>query len=103
VNHAYWQAARQVCTPRQLRVLELRERHRLSLRDIAHAEQLSPWTVRDHLEAAYRRVSQELGTDTPRRRFDAEAGDGRTLRGIPAIGRGVAGVIPGTSPDRLTR
>lgn len=26
------------------------------------------------------------------------AGDERKLRGIPAIGRGVAGAIPGTSP-----
>jgi hypothetical protein len=29
------------------------------------------------------------------------AGDERKLRGIPAIGRGVTGAIPGTSPDRL--
>jgi hypothetical protein len=27
-------------------------------------------------------------------------GDWRRLRGIPAIGRGVAGAIPGTSPER---
>jgi hypothetical protein len=26
------------------------------------------------------------------------AGDSRTLRGIPAIGRGVSGTMPGTSP-----
>lgn len=29
------------------------------------------------------------------------AGDERKLRGIPAIGRGVAGAIPGTSPHRV--
>lgn len=28
--------------------------------------------------------------------------DTRTLRGIPAIGRGVAGHIPGTRPDAIT-
>lgn len=27
-----------------------------------------------------------------------DAADGRTLRGIPAIGRGVDGAIPGTKP-----
>lgn len=27
------------------------------------------------------------------------AGDTRKLRGIPAIGRGVTGAIPGTTPD----
>lgn len=29
-------------------------------------------------------------------------GDTRALRGIPAIGRGVAGHIPGTRPDAIT-
>jgi hypothetical protein len=29
--------------------------------------------------------------------------DTRTLRGIPAIGRGVAGCIPGMNPDQITR
>lgn len=29
------------------------------------------------------------------------AGDERTLRGIPAVGRNVAGAIPGTSPARF--
>lgn len=28
-------------------------------------------------------------------------GDGQTLRGLPAIGRGVSGAIPGTSPERV--
>lgn len=35
------------------------------------------------------------------RQFFATAGDDRTLRGIPAIGRGVAGVSPGTRPDAI--
>lgn len=29
------------------------------------------------------------------------AGDERKLRGIPAIGRGVAGAMPGTSPHSI--
>ena len=33
----------------------------------------------------------------------SEAGDERTLRGIPAIGRNVSGAIPGTRPDRIIR
>lgn len=36
-----------------------------------------------------------------RRSYHATAGDERTLRGIPAIGRGVAGVSPGTRPDQI--
>ena len=28
-------------------------------------------------------------------------GDTQALRGLPAIGRGVSGAIPGTSPDRV--
>jgi hypothetical protein len=32
-------------------------------------------------------------------RFTFTPGDNHTLRGIPAIGRGVAGHIPGTSPS----
>lgn len=33
-----------------------------------------------------------------------KAGDERRLRGVPAIGRGVAGAIPGTRPgDSLVR
>ena len=31
------------------------------------------------------------------------AGDTRKLRGIPAIGRGVTGAIPGTSPHHTHR
>lgn len=31
-----------------------------------------------------------------------DAADTRTLRGIPAIGKGVAGASPGTRPDAIT-
>lgn len=34
-----------------------------------------------------------------RPRTPVDAGDERTLRGIPAIGRSVGGAIPGTRPD----
>jgi hypothetical protein len=33
--------------------------------------------------------------------FGTPAGDERKLRGIPAIGRNVAGAIPGTSPHGI--
>lgn len=32
----------------------------------------------------------------------ATAADGITLRGIPAVGRGVTGAITGTRPDAIT-
>lgn len=36
-------------------------------------------------------------------RYTFTASDGATLRGIPAIGRGVAGCIPGSSPHGSIR
>lgn len=42
-----------------------------------------------------------LHTERDARRYASTAGDERTLRGIPAIGRGVAGVSPGTRPDAI--
>lgn len=47
------------------------------------------------------RVVQENDIDLRERPTRHTAADSRTLRGIPAIGRGVAGAIPGTSPDRV--
>lgn len=38
-----------------------------------------------------------------RPRHITDAGDERTLRGIPAIGRNVGGAIPGTRPDAISR
>jgi hypothetical protein len=47
------------------------------------------------------RIAQETG-DTPlNRTFGTPPGDERKLRGIPAIGRGVAGAIPGSSPHAI--
>lgn len=49
-------------------------------------------------------IARETATaDQPIRtaRGATAGGDERKLRGIPAIGRGVAGAIPGTSPHRI--
>ena len=44
---------------------------------------------------------ESTGPKLQRPRSQADAADERTLRGIPAIGRGVAGVSPGTRPDAI--
>jgi hypothetical protein len=58
----------------------------------------------DHARNA--KLIAKLAPDTEakfnRPRRQADAADERTLRGIPAIGRGVAGVSPGTRPDAIT-
>jgi DNA-directed RNA polymerase specialized sigma24 family protein len=61
----YWQTARAVCTEKQLRVLELRERHGFSLRTIALATGSALWTVRDHVDAAHRRIYNALEEQAP--------------------------------------
>lgn len=43
-------------------------------------------------------IARETETDTPALAVLSLLGDERQLRGIPAIGRGVAGAIAGTSP-----
>ena len=45
-------------------------------------------------------TSEEIATGKTARGATA-GGDERKLRGIPAIGRGVAGAIPGTSPHQV--
>jgi len=50
------------------------------------------------------RIILETGEPTPTRILNATAGgDERRLRGIPAIGRGVAGAITGTRPEDSIR
>jgi hypothetical protein len=44
------------------------------------------------------RVVRESGGNMRELKLAHTAADGRTLRGIPAIGRGVAGCIAGTNP-----
>lgn len=55
----FWLTAQNVCTPKQLVVLELRERG-FSLRMTALATGQSVSTVRDHLAAAQRNVDHAL-------------------------------------------
>lgn len=47
------------------------------------------------------KLAPETEQKFERPRHTAEAADTRTLRGIPAIGRGVPGVSPGTRPDAI--
>jgi DNA-directed RNA polymerase specialized sigma24 family protein len=56
----YWTTAQNVCTAKQLRMLELRERYGFSLRGIALATGSSLSTVSGHLEAAHRRIDRAL-------------------------------------------
>jgi DNA-directed RNA polymerase specialized sigma24 family protein len=56
----YWVTARAVCTEKQLRVLELRELHGLSLRQISWTCRISVRTVRDQLDAAHLRIQKEI-------------------------------------------
>ncbi len=60
---------------------------------------------RAELDAAHaaliRHALNEADPVTPMRRYDPTlGGDAARLRGIPAIGRGVSGAIPGTDPER---
>jgi hypothetical protein len=58
--------------------------------------------TRRNLEQQQARIILETGEDEPATNKATAAGDSRKLRGIPAIGYGVTGAIPGTRPgDRL--
>jgi hypothetical protein len=46
-------------------------------------------------------VARETGANISTKQHSFDASDTRTLRGIPAIGRGVAGVIIGTQPESV--
>ena len=68
---------------------------------------MSTWTARTHelLTAQANQLAQILQDIDPteptiqeRRYYASNGGDHLKLRGIPAIGRSVAGAIPGTSP-----
>lgn len=70
---------------------------------------MSTWTVPAHqLAQEQARILAEslqaLDLNDPaleQRYATTLAGDERKLRGIPAIGRGVAGAMPGTSPHSI--
>lgn len=58
-------------------------------------------TRREHARRLEQTV-REAGSDLRERTIHVDPCDARTLRGIPAIGRGVAGVINGTAPGAQT-
>lgn len=68
---------------------------------------MSIWTARAHdLRRAQAQQLAEILTDVNTTHLEqtyrtTAAGDERKLRGIPAIGRGVTGAIPGTSPHSV--
>jgi hypothetical protein len=47
------------------------------------------------------RILLEVGEPAPPSTGVTAGGDERRLRGIPAIGRGVTGAVPGTAPHTL--
>jgi hypothetical protein len=53
------------------------------------------------LERTVRQAAGNVSTASTAARTSHTAADSKTLRGIPAIGRGVAGVIPGMRPDAI--
>lgn len=53
----------------------------------------------DHARKLERVVREAGGNTTELHKTAHTAADSITLRGIPAVGRGVAGVIRGTNPD----
>jgi hypothetical protein len=67
------------------RLLASLERHRL---EVEHAKILDE-------------VLSDLGEDVPdwTPREDRTIGNEERLRGLPAVGRGVSGAIPGTNPE----
>lgn len=59
-NAEFWKLAGQVCTERQIRVLELREKHGASIYQMAYMLDLSPSTVRGHLRAGTRNLRRAV-------------------------------------------
>lgn len=58
-------------------------------------------TRKDHAQKL-ERIARDTNSNVTKIRAQHTAADGRTLRGIPAIGRGVAGCIPGQNPEQIT-
>jgi len=66
---------------------------------------MSRWTRYDvandrDFQRKLSRILIEIGEEAPTTTRATAGGDERKLRGIPAIGRGVAGAIPGTAPHK---
>lgn len=60
MNQELWNLAGEALTPKQLRVLELREKHGFSIYQIAYAVDISASTVRGHLRAAHHNLGRAL-------------------------------------------
>ena len=60
VSGEIWEIAGRVCTEKQLRCLELHERHGASIYQISYMMDLHPSTVRGHLRSATRNVRRGL-------------------------------------------
>lgn len=56
----FWETAGIVCTAKQLRVLELRDRHGFSLSLISLTTRVSIRTVRNQLDAARQKIDNAL-------------------------------------------
>lgn len=54
----------------------------------------------EHRRTLDRNARDAPGLDSRRTSHATAGGDSRKLRGIPAIGRSVAGAIPGTDPEK---
>ncbi len=55
---------------------------------------------RHHAVELKRALDGQPDADIRQRKITHDPSDAHTLRGIPAIGRGVAGVIRGTQPEQ---
>lgn len=56
----FWRIAREVCTTKQFRVLELRDRHGMSWSQVAGALGIGEPTARGHLRAAYHALEKHF-------------------------------------------
>ena len=69
----------------------------------AHLRAVRASTMKQQQGETLARIAQETDSTIERPSYATAAGDQRKLRGIPAIGRGVAGAIRGTSPHGTIR
>lgn len=65
------------------------------------SQPLPRYTDEPDFQAKLARILLDVGEPAPPSTGVTAGGDERRLRGIPAIGRGVAGAVPGTAPHAL--
>ncbi len=68
-----------------------------------HAYQRITDELEQQRQALNRILNEPIEQNTDGKKFYSTHGDERRLRGIPAIGRGVTGAIPGTRPEDSVR